>query len=106
MFMIIYITVDDETNNLKSSNRKLDHKLTLLVKQKLGDKELWVMPQGELEEGESVRQVSLQYETQICTFVHPVIAAHNIYFVLTIPNGSVIKFLANGITDFPGSVQH
>lgn len=55
---IAWFVEDDKTNNLKSTNRKLDRKLTLLVKQKIGERELWVMPQGELEDGESLRQVS------------------------------------------------
>lgn len=51
------ISEADTKNDLTSLDRKLDQKLVLFVKQKLGDKNYWVMPQRPRREGESMRQV-------------------------------------------------
>jgi len=51
------ISEADAKNDLTSVDRKLDKKLVLLVNQKLGDKNYWVMPQRPRKEGESMRQV-------------------------------------------------
>ena len=51
------ISEADSTNNLTSVSRKLDQKLVLLVKQKLGETDHWMMPQRPRKEGESMRQV-------------------------------------------------
>ena len=51
------ISEADTKNDLTSLDRKLDQKLVLLIKQKLGDKNYWVMPQRPRREGESMRQV-------------------------------------------------
>jgi len=48
----------DHNNDLKSSHRKLDSKLLLLVKQKLGPESHWVAPQGVRQEGESMRDAA------------------------------------------------
>lgn len=51
-------TKADQESDLKSINRKLDDKLVLLVKEKIGDRALWVLPQGYRERGESMREAA------------------------------------------------
>ena len=51
------LTESDEKNDLRSTDRKLDRRLVLLVKQKLGSGQHWVMPMGVHSHGESMRQV-------------------------------------------------
>lgn len=51
-------TEADEKNDNKSLNRKLDDKLILLVKEKLGDDLVWMLPQGYRESGESMKEVA------------------------------------------------
>ncbi|KAI8511745.1 39S ribosomal protein L46, mitochondrial [Branchiostoma belcheri] len=51
-------TEADTTDDRSSQLRKVDTPLYLLVKQKLGDKAVWVMPQGKREEGETLRQTA------------------------------------------------
>ncbi|XP_003226597.2 large ribosomal subunit protein mL46 [Anolis carolinensis] len=49
-------TTDADKNNDRTSlSRKLDHSLLLLVKQKLGDQEIWLLPQTEWKDGETLR---------------------------------------------------
>ncbi|XP_042333593.1 39S ribosomal protein L46, mitochondrial [Sceloporus undulatus] len=49
------ITDADKNNDRTSLRRKLDHSLLLLVKQKLGDQEIWLLPQTEWKDGETLR---------------------------------------------------
>uniref|UniRef100_A0A670JYM3 Large ribosomal subunit protein mL46 n=1 Tax=Podarcis muralis TaxID=64176 RepID=A0A670JYM3_PODMU len=49
------ITEADKKNDRTSLNRKLDQNLLLLVKQKLGDQDIWLLPQTEWQEGETLR---------------------------------------------------
>ncbi|XP_048337886.1 39S ribosomal protein L46, mitochondrial [Sphaerodactylus townsendi] len=49
------ITEADKNGNRTSLNRKLDQNLLLLVKQKLGDQEIWLLPQAEWQNGETLR---------------------------------------------------
>ena len=56
----IIISEADSTNDLTSVSRKLDQKLVLLVKQKLGETEHWMMPQRPRKEGETMRQVGVK----------------------------------------------
>ncbi|KAJ6662783.1 hypothetical protein lerEdw1_010987 [Lerista edwardsae] len=49
------ITDADRSNDQTSLNRKLDQNLLLLVKQKVGDNEIWLLPQAEWQEGETLR---------------------------------------------------
>ncbi|KAL3278451.1 hypothetical protein HHI36_013772 [Cryptolaemus montrouzieri] len=51
-------TADDKTNNIKSLNRKLSKHLVLLTNQKIGNKTYYLLPQGERQEGESLRQAA------------------------------------------------
>ncbi|XP_046560193.1 39S ribosomal protein L46, mitochondrial-like isoform X1 [Haliotis rubra] len=52
------LTDADKSGDKKSTDRKLTEKLVLLVKQKVGDKPLWVFPQGSWSEGESLRETA------------------------------------------------
>ncbi|KAK3584876.1 hypothetical protein CHS0354_023461 [Potamilus streckersoni] len=52
------ITDADRNNDTRSVNRKLDRKLIFIIKQKLGEKEFWVLPQGVRQESESMRQAA------------------------------------------------
>lgn len=49
------ITEADEKNDRTSLHRKLDRNLVLLVKEKFGDQDVWVLPQAEWEPGETLR---------------------------------------------------
>lgn len=42
---------------MTSSRRKLQEKLILIVKQKTGEKDEWVLPQGDWQDGETMREV-------------------------------------------------
>ena len=47
----------DESSDVRSTQRKLDDKLVLLVKQKLGTDEYWLLPMAVHTEGETMRKV-------------------------------------------------
>uniref|UniRef100_A0A8D0H5C2 Large ribosomal subunit protein mL46 N-terminal domain-containing protein n=1 Tax=Sphenodon punctatus TaxID=8508 RepID=A0A8D0H5C2_SPHPU len=49
------ITEADEKDDRTSLNRKLDRSLLLLVKEKIGDQEIWLLPQAEWRTGETLR---------------------------------------------------
>ncbi|XP_034280573.1 large ribosomal subunit protein mL46 [Pantherophis guttatus] len=49
------ITEADQKNDRTSLNRKLDQNLLLLVKQKFGDEDIWLLPQTEWQQGETLR---------------------------------------------------
>ncbi|XP_032692745.1 39S ribosomal protein L46, mitochondrial [Lontra canadensis] len=49
------ITEADKKNDQTSLNRKLDRNLVLLVKEKLGDQDVWMLPQAEWQPGETLR---------------------------------------------------
>ncbi|XP_054433533.1 large ribosomal subunit protein mL46 [Pteronotus mesoamericanus] len=48
-------TEADKKNDRTSLHRKLDRNLVLLVKEKLGDQEFWMLPQAEWQPGETLR---------------------------------------------------
>ncbi|NWT35914.1 RM46 protein, partial [Rissa tridactyla] len=60
------ITDADKNNNRTSLNRKLDRNLMLLVKQKIGNQELWLLPQVEWQPGETLRSTA---ERAMATFL-------------------------------------
>ncbi|KAM6125307.1 large ribosomal subunit protein mL46 [Phoenicopterus ruber ruber] len=60
------ITDADKNNNRTSLNRKLDSNLMLLVKQKIGNQELWLLPQAEWQPGETLRSTA---ERAMATFL-------------------------------------
>ncbi|KAK2089448.1 39S ribosomal protein L46, mitochondrial [Saguinus oedipus] len=49
------VTEADEKNDRTSLNRKLDRNLVLLVREKLGDEDVWILPQAEWQPGETLR---------------------------------------------------
>ncbi|XP_032850091.2 39S ribosomal protein L46, mitochondrial [Tyto alba] len=60
------ITDADKNNYRTSLNRKLDSNLMLLVKQKIGNQELWLLPQVEWQPGETLRSTA---ERAMATFL-------------------------------------
>ncbi|NWH64556.1 RM46 protein, partial [Geococcyx californianus] len=60
------ITDADKNNNRTSLNRKLDSNLLLLAKQKIGNQELWLLPQVEWQPGETLRSTA---ERAMTTFL-------------------------------------
>ncbi|NXD76583.1 RM46 protein, partial [Halcyon senegalensis] len=60
------VTDADKNNNRTSLNRKLDSNLMLLVKQKIGNQELWLLPQAEWQPGETLRGTA---ERAMATFL-------------------------------------
>ncbi|EMP35226.1 39S ribosomal protein L46, partial [Chelonia mydas] len=52
------ITDADKRNDRTSLNRKLDRNLMLLVKEKVGNQELWLLPQAEWQAGETLRSTA------------------------------------------------
>ncbi|XP_061451162.1 large ribosomal subunit protein mL46 [Rhineura floridana] len=49
------ITEADQKNDRTSLNRQLDQNLLLLVKQKVGEEDTWLLPQIEWQDGETLR---------------------------------------------------
>ncbi|XP_025857041.2 large ribosomal subunit protein mL46 [Vulpes vulpes] len=49
------VTEADKKNDRTSLQRKLDRNLVLLVKEKLGDQDVWMLPQAEWQPGETLR---------------------------------------------------
>ncbi|XP_043841675.1 39S ribosomal protein L46, mitochondrial [Dromiciops gliroides] len=49
------VTEADQKNDRTSLHRKLDQNLVLLVKEKLGDQEIWILPHAEWQVGETLR---------------------------------------------------
>lgn len=52
------ITDADKTEDKKSLNRKLEENLVLVIKQKLGQKDFWILPQGLWIDGETLRETA------------------------------------------------
>ncbi|XP_054243723.1 39S ribosomal protein L46, mitochondrial [Indicator indicator] len=52
------ITDADKKNDRTSLDRRLDSNLLLLVKQKIGNQELWLLPQAEWQPGETLRSTA------------------------------------------------
>ncbi|XP_055517521.1 39S ribosomal protein L46, mitochondrial [Leucoraja erinacea] len=48
----------DKRNDRSTLNRRLDEKLLLLVKEKVGDEEIWLLPQSYWTPGETMRQTA------------------------------------------------
>jgi len=60
------ITEADEKDNKKSLNRKLEDNLVLVMKQKLGHDDLWILPQGLWSNGETLKQSAERILKQSC----------------------------------------
>lgn len=52
------VTEADRKNDVKSTNRKLEETLILLVEQKLGNQKHMLLPQGKRQDGETMRQAA------------------------------------------------
>lgn len=60
------LTTADEKNDKKSINRKLEENLVLLIKQKLGHEDLWILPQGLWVDGETLRETAERILLESC----------------------------------------
>ncbi|XP_067827507.1 39S ribosomal protein L46, mitochondrial [Heptranchias perlo] len=49
---------NDKKKDRSTLNRRLEEKLTLLIKEKVGDEEIWLLPQSEWKPGEAMRQTA------------------------------------------------
>ncbi|KAG8440672.1 hypothetical protein GDO86_006426 [Hymenochirus boettgeri] len=67
------ITEADKKNDRSSINRKLENNLVLLVKEKIGNEEIWMLPQMEWQIGESMRKTA---ERALSTLSDNPIQAH------------------------------
>ncbi|XP_051837028.1 39S ribosomal protein L46, mitochondrial [Antechinus flavipes] len=52
------VTEADQKNDRTSLHRKLDQNLVLLVKEKIGDQETWILPHAEWQIGETLRETA------------------------------------------------
>lgn len=60
------ITEADRKNDIKSTNRKLEETLILLVQQKLGNDNHMLFPQGKRKDGETMRQTAERVLKENC----------------------------------------
>lgn len=51
-------TPADQNNDIKSINRKLDDTLVLLTEQQIGNRKVFLLPQGKRNDGETLRQTA------------------------------------------------
>lgn len=59
-------TKADEQNDLKSTERKLDHSLTLIVEQNIGNDKLFLLPQGKIANGETLYDAAQRVTKELC----------------------------------------
>lgn len=59
-------TEADKRNDLKSTERKLDHPLTLIVEQKIGKDKLFLLPQGKISNGETLYDAAQRVIKERC----------------------------------------
>lgn len=60
------LTDADKTEDKKSLNRKLEENLVLVIKQKLGQKDFWILPQGLWINGETLRETAERILKESC----------------------------------------
>ncbi|KAF7997220.1 hypothetical protein HCN44_005497 [Aphidius gifuensis] len=60
------LTEADKKNIMTSLERKLEKTLVLLVQQKVGNKDYWLLPQGLREDGETLRQAAERVLQKTC----------------------------------------
>lgn len=60
------ITEADQKNDLKSTERKLDHPLTLLIEQQIGNNKLFLLPQGKLTKDETLYDAAQRIVKDVC----------------------------------------
>lgn len=59
-------TQADQKNDLQSTERKLERSLTLILEQKIGNDQLFLLPQGKLNDGETLAQAAQRIVTDLC----------------------------------------
>lgn len=59
-------TEADRTNDLKSTERKLEQSLTLLIEQRLGKEKLFLLPQGKISSGETLYEAAQRVISEVC----------------------------------------
>lgn len=60
------ITDADQKNDLKSTERKLDHSLTLIIEQQIGTEKLFLLPQGKILSGETLYDAAQRVIKEQC----------------------------------------
>lgn len=60
------ITDADKQNNLKSTDRKLDHSLTLMVEHEIGAQKKFILPQGKIQANETLYDAAQRIITEFC----------------------------------------
>lgn len=60
------ITDADKSNDLKSVERKLEHSLTLLIEQQLGNDKLFLLPQGKIANDETLYDTAQRIIKECC----------------------------------------
>jgi len=60
------LTEADEKNDVRSTQRKLDETLRLILNVKIGEETAWQVPRATREEGETMRQAAERAVTQSC----------------------------------------
>lgn len=63
--LIILFVEADKKNDRTSLHRKLDRNLVLLVREKLGDQDFWILPQVEWQPGETLRGTAERILTKL-----------------------------------------
>ncbi|XP_047623457.1 39S ribosomal protein L46, mitochondrial isoform X4 [Phacochoerus africanus] len=64
------LTEADEKDDRTSLHRKLDRNLILLVREKLGDQDIWMLPQSDWQPGETLRQTAERTLATLSGFKH------------------------------------
>lgn len=59
-------TESDEKNDTKSTDRKLDHALTLILEQNLGNEKIFLLPQGKISTGETLHNAAQRIIKELC----------------------------------------
>lgn len=59
-------TEADATNDLRSTDRKLDAALTLLLEQKMDNNKFFLLPQGKVVDGESLNEAAQRIIGELC----------------------------------------
>ncbi|XP_031631867.1 39S ribosomal protein L46, mitochondrial [Contarinia nasturtii] len=59
-------TEADQKNDLKSTERKLDHSLTLIVEQQIGNDNIFMLPQGKIAENETLYDTAQRVIKEFC----------------------------------------
>uniref|UniRef100_A0A1B6KQT0 Large ribosomal subunit protein mL46 n=1 Tax=Graphocephala atropunctata TaxID=36148 RepID=A0A1B6KQT0_9HEMI len=60
------VTQEDIKTDVTSTNRKLSESLLLVIKQNVGKKSTWILPQGARQEGETMRQTAERVLSENC----------------------------------------